>query len=394
MQVNDYLCHGFHASLANGRASGKLSVRRDRVTVVIAEHTLELPLQTLEVKMGGASNRLVFLAHPKYPEWSIYTSDRQILNDPHLASHAKLAPVLKRARRHRVRAWSILAVAAILLVAIPSTLLLRMDIATAIVAQQIPPKWEASLGDSTLAQYKLGTEFMPQEQAEALLQPLTSALIESLPSDRYDYQFHIANNATVNAFALPGGEVVIHSALILNADTAEELLGVLAHEIMHVENQHGVRNVLGAAGIYVLVGAMLGDVSGLFAVLGSAAPILLNQSYSRRFEREADRDGLYLLTEAGIRPQGMLDFFATLKQQEEKQLEDIEDEDTKQTIKDMMGYLSSHPATDQRIAQLSALIEKVPQLHDYRDLSAEFSTLKTAVKHFAVAENNENAYEK
>src|SRR5690606_10756383 len=153
-----------------------------------------------------------------------------------------------------------------------------------------------------IAQYRQRNTFMEKKKAEALLKPLVSPLIEAIPDSRYKYDFYIVDNATLNAFALPGGDIVFHSSLILKADTAEELLGVLGHEITHVEEQHGIRNVLGSAGIYIIASAVLGDVSGVLAVLGGAAPLLLNQSYSRRFESESDEKGYALLKRANIDP--------------------------------------------------------------------------------------------
>ncbi len=384
-----YSCHAFHDSLEKGRAGGKLSIHQHFAVVEVEGKTLQLSLQQTQAKMGGANNRLIFFSHPQYPDWTIYTNERSVLNDVHLAQHPEIFKSLKAAKRHHVKGWALIVAVCFLVLAVPAFLLFRMDVVSHLVARQVPAEWEQSLGNSTLAQFKIGQEFMEDKKAEALLDPLTSVLITALPSDRYEYQFYIVKNSTINAFALPGGNIVIHSELILKSENAEELLGVLAHEMMHVENQHGIRNVIGAAGIYVVIGALFGDVSGIMAVISSASPILLNSSYSRKFESEADRDGLFLLNEAGVRPEGIVTFFSTLQAEEEKRMDEvIEDKETQKTMKDVMGYIASHPATEKRIEQLRALIQEIPPIDDYRDMSSEFDQLQLAVEEFAINEED------
>ena len=188
------------------------------------------------------------------------------------------------------------------------------------------------------------------------------------------------NAPEVNAFALPGGFIVINSGLIMEADNASEVLGVLAHEMAHVTEQHGIRNIISAAGIFLLFDALLGDVSGVLAVLADAAPLLINQSYSRQFESDADKLGFHFLVAADIDPSGLVTFFEKLKQQEQQQLAAIEDEETRDRIQDSLGFISSHPATEQRIENLRALLEN--QSGPYQNHDALFEQLKQQVQTF------------
>jgi predicted Zn-dependent protease len=220
-------------------------------------------------------------------------------------------------------------------------------------------------------------------------------LVNALDNSPYQYQFHIVNDGSLNAFALPGGEVMIHSALILRAESAEELLGVLAHEIIHVEQQHGLRGVIGATGIYMIASAVFGDVSGIMATLTSAAPLLLNQSYSRRFETESDVKGFALLQKAHIDPTGLASFFEKMIEEEQKQLEKIEDEDNRELVKGALQFLSTHPASEARIKKLSELGARADtESMNYQNLSAEFSALQTAVKQFVTDNEGETHNEK
>ncbi len=382
-QHHTYPVHGFHQTLPKGKASGQVVITESLARAEIAGKTISLPLDDLQLTLGGASDRLIFLMHPSVPSWRLYTSDRSLLADPYLRDHPTLGPVVQKARRVRHKGWGLIAAVILLLAAIPVLMMTRMDWLSHRVAQQIPETWEDQLADSALAQYQLSHEMLDDHIARPLLQPLTEPLIEALQSRQYDYAFHVSYDASTNAFALPGGTVVIHSGLIMRADSAEELLGVLAHEISHVTEQHGLRSVISTAGLYLVVSAVLGDASGLMATLASTAPFLLSQSYSRRYERDADKKGHALLTRARIHPRGLATFFEKLLADENKRLASIEDENTREAVKEAMGFLSTHPASEERIQYLKAL---PVASQSYRNLEAEFIALQNAVKQFT--ENN------
>ncbi|MFT5085216.1 MAG: putative Zn-dependent protease [Lentisphaeria bacterium] len=383
---HQYTCHGFHESLSKGKSSGTIHVDATGLLFIIKDQCLRMPFYQVKVMMGGANNRLVFFEHPLLAAWSFYASDRSILNDSHLKKQAAIAPILERAKNKHRAAWVLLILVIALAVAAPVALIFRMDILSKVVAQQVPAEWEEKLGDSVIAQYSLDHTFLGAGQTDQLLRPLVTPLVDAIGNSRYVYSFHIVNDSSPNAFALPGGEVVIHSALILKAESAEELLGVLGHEIVHVEEQHGVRNIVGATGVYMIASAVFGDVSGVLAVLSGAAPVLLNQSYSRRFETESDINGFALLLKANINPNGLASFFEKLIAQEKEQLENIEDKETRELVKDVLGFLSSHPASEQRVENLRKLTVGVSDTHSYRDLSSAFTKLQQAVKVF-VTEN-------
>ena len=151
---------------------------------------------------------------------------------------------------------------------------------------------------------------------------------------KYRYRFHVAQDDTVNAFAIPGGVVVVHSGLIAATRNAEELAGVLAHEVQHIELRHsltGMIKQLGLSGLWMLVG---GDASG---ILGSAAFELSKLKFSRDAETQADAAGFDALVKAGVDPQGMAEFFDVMRRQEAVA---------------PPAFLSTHPASDAREAAL------------------------------------------
>ncbi len=138
-----------------------------------------------------------------------------------------------------------------------------------------------------------------------------------------------------NAFALPGGTVVITDALLeALKDDDSALLGVIAHELGHVRHRHALRLVVQSGVLAAALGLVVGDFSSLLALAPSA---LAQQAYSRDFEREADREALAMLQAAGRDGAGMLRFF-----------DQIEALRKGRDLAGELGLLSSHPADAER----------------------------------------------
>jgi beta-barrel assembly-enhancing protease len=374
-----YPSRAFHPELPDGRAAGELTLTAEAFRFSSGDHHVTLPFDGAELTLGGAANRLVFVSHPCQPDWSIYTSERAILRDPRLLQHPGLAGAIAQIGHKRTRNLLVTLAATALLVAIPLLLLLNLGIFTRMAARQIPVQWEEQLGKLAFTQYQLGTPLIEDERAQQLLEQLTSQLTKALPQSPYTYRFYIARDPQLNAFALPGGYIVLHSELVLQADSAAELLGVLAHEISHVTEQHGTRNIIGSAGIALLLQLLVGDSSGVLAALTSAAPFLLNQKYSRGFEREADQRGYKLLLLAGVDPAGLLSFFEKMKMADAKARGKLrESAGDAAKLLEVPEFLSTHPATDARIAALRELV--ATHRGPYRDLDDTFTALQVRVQ--------------
>jgi predicted Zn-dependent protease len=158
------------------------------------------------------------------------------------------------------------------------------------------------------------------------------------------YKFHVVvlDRPIFNAFAAPGGYVVILQPLLKATKTPEELAGVLAHEMQHIIQRHAMKTLVRDLSMGFMVGAILGDVSGIGAFGVQAARTLTTLNYSRDTEEQADRTGMQLLKAAHIDSAGMVSFFTTLK--------------TKEGGIVPPAYLSTHPDTAARIAALKTLV--------------------------------------
>ncbi len=386
MNQATYAGQAFHDSFKNGKASGEITLSDAHIQFRNDQGNVRFSIRGARFKLGGASDRLLFISHPSQPDWNLYTSDLSILKHPALQNDPVVQQQVKKARNTKRLAWGIFGSVGALLVAVPLCIILFMDSITGILAPHVPAEWEETLGETAFEQYTIGQELLDQETTDALLTPLVQPLLDNLHDDRYQYRFHISQDDQVNAFALPGGYIVINSGLILKADSADEMLGVVAHEIAHVTEQHSVRNIMGTAGVYLTINAMLGDMTGLLAVMADAAPFLINQSYSRGFESEADEKGLALLHRAAIDPEGLVTFFEKLRALEQEAMEEMAGEDNSEAMETTLQFLSTHPATEDRIDNLRERIDALPHQRD-RDLQAEFQALQERVKLFVAEED-------
>lgn len=269
--------------------------------------------------------------------------DAQALaSDPAFATTPQFAALRSRKRRDkagRAAVWTVLG----LVVLFPLLLLLvfiwQSDRIAAAIAERIPVAEEAKLGDHAFEQMRGSLELQSAGPAYDAVQSLGKRLTGS---SKYTYRFHVAKNAAINAFALPGGIVVIHTGLIDATRRPEELAGVLAHEVQHVELRHSLRAMvkdLGLRGLWLLVSGDIGS-----GVMGRAALELTSLTFSRAAEEQADQRGFDVLVANGIDPRGMADFFVVMAEKAGATPPQI---------------LSTHPASEQRERALRERLEEV-----------------------------------
>ena len=179
----------------------------------------------------------------------------------------------------------------------------------------------------------------------AAVDSIVNRLAERAP-EMYDWDVRVIDADMINAFATPGGFIVIHSGLLERTERPEELAGVLAHEMQHVLNHHGIKALVRQLPFRLLLGAVMGDAS-VFTGAVEAIGVVGLLRYQRRDEEEADRKGLAILQAASVDPEGMPDFFEIL------QREALD-------VSGVLTYLSTHPNTGWRIAVLDSLIAAGP----------------------------------
>lgn len=135
---------------------------------------------------------------------------------------------------------------------------------------------------------------------------LKNRLLESITSPAYKYKFYVVNNPEINAFTLPGGNIVIYSGLLQMADSAEQVTAVLAHEIGHAEKKHVVNKLIANLGLGVLISIITGADVGITTQLIQK---LVEAKFDRSQEEEADLFALELLEKSNINPRQLAYFF-------------------------------------------------------------------------------------
>lgn len=210
------------------------------------------------------------------------------------------------------------------------------------VAKGLPEAWVQRLGSHTLSALD-GSVFAPSELDAARREGIAAQLAALRPPDGEApaYTLHFRSGPLgANAFALPGGEIVVTDGLVGLAQSDAELLGVLAHELGHLRERHALRGLIQASVVGMLVAVWLGDV-GSFATALPA--FVVEAKYSRDFEREADRYAAELLEANGHDARALADLLARLEATQGGPEE----------RHGLAAYLASHPATTERIRALS-----------------------------------------
>lgn len=236
----------------------------------------------------------------------------------------------------------------------------------------IPLSWERRIGDAMVGD--LGNRLCATPESDAAL----AKLIRAIDPDGGDLRIGIANIDMVNAVALPGGQMLLFDGIVKQAETPEELAGVLAHEIGHVRERHVMSSMLRQFGLTILL-------SGANSGVGNSAFGLASMGYTRQAEREADATGRRLLARADISPLGAAGFFERMAVEGGDLVggtagrQGTARDKTDDTLERMTGWLASHPSARQRAGEYRAAAK--PR-HVYRQVLSpqEFAALKRACK--------------
>lgn len=365
-----YEATAFHPRIEGGRGTGTLTIGHGTVRFEGSGQSASLPFAGLEVRRGGASNRLIFFEHPRHPEWSIYTTDTSILSDERLLAEESVLRSIRRIRGEKRRGMAIGTIIVAIFVAAVLGLIQLKDPLVRAVVRRVPPSVEAKLGDVALRQILLMSETVTDPRINEPLEGLLSR-ISTATGSAHTFRLHVIDDESVNAFALPGGHVLFNTGLLLKAESAEEIAGVMAHEVAHVTEQHSLQQIVSTIGVFALVQALFGDVSGLIAVAADGGARLLTMSFSRDGERDADSKGLEFLQKAKIDPGGMLSFFGKLKNEEKGAAEGAAP---------ALQLLSTHPATDERIERLTEEIAKLRAEGKYAPLEFDLAAMQEAIR--------------
>ncbi len=219
-----------------------------------------------------------------------------------------------------------------------------LNLAPQKVAAVMPAEWRDRLADQAERTFIKDAKQCTDAAGTRALSALAGR-VAAASSDTPDFSVRVFDMPFINAFALPGGRIVVTGKLIKAADSPEEVAGVIAHELGHTAHLHPEASLIRAIGLQLLVNVATGGTSN--DTLGGFAGLLAILQYSRNAEREADDYAVSLMTKGAIDPKGLRHFFEKLSKKEWKLLTG-----NLETLSDM---LSTHPGTQERIEFIKPL---------------------------------------
>ena len=229
------------------------------------------------------------------------------------------------------------------------------------MARKVPISYEESLGNTLFDAMKGG--FLIDQRKTAVINEFFGEL--KIPT-KYNIRITVVNEKVSNAFAMPGGNIVVYDHLISQMQHYSELAALLTHEFTHVNNKHTTRSLFRKLGSSIFLSVILGDLGAMTTVIVSNTDNLKDMNYSRSLERESDLNGVKLLSERKIDCNGFVRMFNILKRQEDS------------TGVKVPEWTNSHPNLEKRIRY----VQKSSDFNQYgivedTALSALFVRLKS-----------------
>ena len=351
-----------------------IQVEGHGLTVIFASDTADgqpesVPFSNLTVSAGGLDhNQLVVKWTGPKGERTLYLKDPDVIRafrhaaPDHLSHSFAQASEQVRQVRHRHRlTWSL--VGGVILATVLG-LWFGSDLLVEVAVSRIPVEWEQKLGESAYRDFLSHQEVMKEGPAVAALGEMTRRMTEQIPDNPYKFDVTVVKSDIVNAFALPGGYVVVFTGLMKKAESGEEVAGVLSHELNHVLKRHGLERIVKSLGLMAVAAIVFGNQQGLVGMMKQLGVELFTLKFGREQETEADLTGLQLLQRAKIDPSGMITFFERLSEKDQGRME----------------WLSTHPMSaaraDRLKAELAALPKKLPEpfMFDWKQIQASLGS--------------------
>jgi predicted Zn-dependent protease len=208
---------------------------------------------------------------------------------------------------------------------------------------------EKELGNKFALEVEKQQKILADPEVQAYVDRLGRRLLAGASQVEFDYTFKVVQDASLNAFAIPGGHIYVHTGLIKAAQNEAELAGVMAHEINHAVARHGTRAMTQQYGYALVIQLVLGENPGMLTQLAASLFGKAGQmSYSRGMETQADYLAVSTMSKAGYNPQGLITFFEKLQGTGARSPGSVE------------KFFSTHPVTSDRIAEVKAEIATLP----------------------------------
>jgi Zn-dependent protease with chaperone function len=251
-------------------------------------------------------------------------------------------------RQERGRQYRAMGLATVALVSVIVAYVYGVPLLAGQIVGLVPPEWESALGETVVVQIEqalrpeAGWEVCdpdPNSLANRAIARFAAQAVEGTGTP-FTPDIKVIRTSIPNAFALPGGRSFYFSALLEQTEGPEEFAGVMAHELGHVVHRHGMEQLISTSATGLLVGFVLGDMTGL-SIAGALGAALIDGRFSRDAEREADRFAAEVAQRLSFRPAGLANL-----------LQRVAGDDA---FSAALALLSTHPLTTERRAYLESL---------------------------------------
>jgi predicted Zn-dependent protease len=340
-----FLGSASHPNLGEEVVAGRIAVDRWNLQFQSPALTFEIPLAKLHIELDDTAGGRVCFSDPDCSDRIIFTYDVKILNHRSLFQETHTRAQLQNFRNYeelkrRIKI-TVLFLAGFALLAT----LVSMGLGAMVrsLAAAVPPDFERKLGQSAMADLRRGQTFIDDPKLMTRLTNAVAPLLAILQDTNRQYRFYIIQQSAPNAFALPGGQVVVTAGLMDLVLAPEELAAVVAHEIAHLTQHHLFRQIIASAGPYLIFKLFVAGKAGVVSLLGASSQLLVQQSYSQAHETEADMVGFDYLVAAHIDPRFAIVVLRRLQAVERQDVLNLEP-----------AAFSSHPPTGRRIRRLEA----------------------------------------
>lgn len=355
-----------------GRKSGTIKVEGGAVKFYVDDEFLaSIRLNDTDISRGGTGNRFIYFKDRTNSDLTFYTDDVRILSQPELQWFKQTAGLANGVKFDFFKNIIVIALIVLAIIGAMGFMVVKSDFIIEKIADMVPRSAEEQMSESLKESALNGKKIITDSFVNAQIEKITHALIVSLNDTTYHFTFTVIEDEEVNAFALPGGPIVINSGLLLKADNAEEVAGVLAHEISHITRRHHVRGLVGNLGVFMVVRGLVGDLTGISSSIINVGASLSSLKYSRGYETESDEYGMQLIQQAHINPNGMVSFFKKLSELSK--------------MPEMADFVSTHPSPKNRIKYLQSMIK--PQ-KEYINLNVDFVKLKERINQLTHGNKN------
>jgi beta-barrel assembly-enhancing protease len=360
--VQAFEAHAFPADPGQDAIEGTVCFSWRSLVFSAGETVIEIPSSQLAAEFENVGDGRLIFRNRSQDDWTIVTSDFSVLELPSIPYLVELAARVQ-SQLVRRELWRRVRIALFFFAGCGVALALGMLAVGAMVRSivtRIPPQFEADFGQQALKELKDDFQVVDEPQRVAALAATAKPLLDTLPGE-HEWHFYIVKTESLNAFALPGGHILVTSGLLERVERPEELLGIVAHEVAHVTKRHSFRRQISSVGPFLVFQVFIRGRSGLAAVVGGGSALLVEQSFSQEYEKEADDVGWDYLVAANIDPRGMTSVFRKLQTAEAAEAGHA-------GVALLPKAFQSHPDVSKRIARLQAKWNRLPQKSGFLEL--------------------------